>query len=78
MPEWILQTLILLTSAVSQYMYAFVDASKRRPAYVITLCAQPIWLWTSLRHGQWAVAILSFWFAYNAIRGIRAHWGNGE
>lgn len=73
-PEWAVQSVILATSAISQYMYAFVDASKRRPAYVITLCAQPVWAYMSWVHGQWAVFILSFWFAYNAVRGIRNHW----
>jgi hypothetical protein len=74
MPNWLVQTILLTTSVFSQYFYAFVEANKRRPAYIISLCAQPVWFYAMLKTGNWGVALLSFWFAYNSIRGIRNHY----
>jgi len=35
------------------------------------LAGEPLWLWTSWTNGQWAIVILSLWYAGVFIAGIK-------
>lgn len=70
----LLQGAILGLSSCTAYLLAQVDPRVRRWGYVTSLCAQPLWVTTAAVHGQWGIGLLSVWFAWCAIKGIRGHW----
>lgn len=53
---------------------AFCVGSKsnrvRRIGFVAGLIGQPFWFWTAWANGQWAIFMLSFWYAFCYCRGI--------
>jgi len=46
----------------------------RRWGFILGLCSQPFWLYTSIVHEQWGIAILSFWYTYSWCQGIWNFW----
>ena len=46
----------------------------RRWGFVLGLCSQPFWLYSSIAHHQWGVAALSVWYAYAWAQGIYNYW----
>lgn len=46
----------------------------RRWGYIAGLCAQPFWLFTSWKNGQWGIVFLSLWYAYSWAQGVYNHW----
>ena len=41
------------------------------------LAGEPLWLWTSWTNGQWAIVILSVWYAGVFIAGIKRNRASG-
>ncbi|OPY16061.1 MAG: hypothetical protein A4E69_00330 [Syntrophus sp. PtaB.Bin138] len=58
----------------------FVGRKERwmRYGYILGLCSQPFWLWTSIQHEQWGIALLSLWYAYSWGQGIWNYWFKAE
>lgn len=68
--EVVCQTAIPVLTASS----AWCLANRRyRLGFVVSLCVQPFWLYTTYKASQWGVFALSLWFVYNNMRGIRNH-----
>jgi hypothetical protein len=38
--------------------------------FILGLCGQPFWIYTSFKNDQWGVFLVSLWFTGNHIRGI--------
>lgn len=64
------QSIILICSGISIFMFASQKSKVRFIGFIIAICGQPFWWFTSWRHGQWGILILSVWFTINHIRGI--------
>jgi len=45
-----------------------------RWGYILGVLSQPFWLWTSITHEQWGIAILSAWYTYSWSMGIYNYW----
>lgn len=45
-----------------------------RWGYILGLCSQPFWLWTSIINEQWGIAVLSLWYAYSWGQGVYNYW----
>ena len=46
-----------------------------RWGYVLGICSQPFWLWTSVSHRQWGIAVLTLWYGYSWGQGIWFRFG---
>lgn len=46
----------------------------RRWGYILGLCSQPFWIYSSIRGGEWGVLILSFLYTYSWAQGVWFHW----
>lgn len=46
----------------------------RRWAPIFGLCSQPFWMWTSVAHGQWAIAALTVLYTLAWFKGVRTYW----
>jgi hypothetical protein len=68
MIENVIQFFILTLSSLSIWFMA----GKRYQifGFIIGLCGQPLWIYTTYKSGQWGMLLLSLWFIFNHIRGI--------
>jgi hypothetical protein len=66
------QFLLLALSGAAIYLVG--NPGLERWGCLLGLCAQPFWVWTSWRHRQWGVLVLSFWYAYAWAAGLVNHW----
>lgn len=46
----------------------------RRWGYILGLCAQPFWFYTTYVHKQWGILFLSLFYAYSWGQGIWNYW----
>lgn len=69
--EPIIQTCILICSAMVAFLVSSKKAHVRKIGFIFGLCGQPFWFWTSINHGQWAITILAVWYTICHARGIR-------
>jgi len=46
----------------------------RRWGYILGLLSQPAWLYTSIVHEQWGIALLSVWYTYSWGQGVYNYW----
>jgi hypothetical protein len=42
--------------------------------YILGLCSQPFWIWTTISHKQYGITLLSFWYTYSWCQGIYNYW----
>lgn len=42
--------------------------------YILGLCGQPFWLYTSFTEKQWGIFILSIFYTYSWAQGIYNYW----
>jgi hypothetical protein len=68
--ETFVQIAILICSSSVAFLVGSKKATVRKTAFVIGLCGQPFWFYTSFIHKQWAIVLLSGWYAFCYIRGI--------
>jgi hypothetical protein len=38
------------------------------------LAAQPFWVWTTIKNGQWVILGLTLLYAWSWFKGVRVHW----
>lgn len=46
----------------------------RRWGYVLGLCAQPAWLYTTISHEQYGIAALCLLYTLSWANGLKNHW----
>ena len=46
----------------------------RRWGYILGMCSQPFWLYTTIKHEQWGIVALSIWYTYSWGQGIYNYW----
>ena len=68
MPVDLSQIAILIFSSAS--IWAFAGTNHRRLGFVLGLCGQPFWIYTTFTTGQWGMFLVSLWFTGNHVRGL--------
>ena len=46
----------------------------KRWGYILGMCSQPFWFYTSISKGQWGIAVLSLWYLYSWSQGVYNYW----
>ena len=46
----------------------------RKWGYILGLCAQPFWFWTTYHNKQWGIFFISIFYSYSWIQGIYNYW----
>lgn len=46
----------------------------KRWGYILGLCSQPFWFYTTITHGQYGIALLSLWYTYSWGQGVYNYW----
>jgi len=64
---------IILLSCPAIWLVSRKDKWKRW-GYILGLCGQPLWLYSSIENGQWGIAILSLWYTYAWGQGVYNYW----
>jgi hypothetical protein len=70
MQEIIPQIAIPIFSGASIWAFA---GKRHQLGFVLGLCGQPFWIYSSFTGGLWGVFIVSLWFTGNHIRGLINH-----
>ena len=73
MGDWIAQGMILIFGCSAVWFVSRKEHWKRW-GYILGLCSQPAWLYTSIAHEQYGIAILSLWYTYSWGQGIYFYW----
>ncbi len=64
---------IVIFGASAVYLVGRTDKWKRW-GYVLGLCAQPFWFYTTWQAEQWGIFAISIWYAYSWANGIYNYW----
>lgn len=67
-----IQAFIFILSLVGFFLLSGKTA--RHWGFVVSLCAQPFWLWSSWTSKSWGIGLLAVFYTILNIRGIRHHW----
>jgi len=62
------QVAILIFSGASVWALA---GGRTRLGFILGLGGQPFWIFTTWQAGQWGMLLVSLWFTYNYLRGLR-------
>lgn len=68
------QIVIIACGAASVWLTAQRAVRVRRWGYIVGLCAQPAWFWTTIYHEQYLIAALAVWYTYSWGQGIWNFW----
>ena len=66
--DWIPQIGIVFTGCSAAWLVSRREQWKKW-GYLLGLCGQPFWVWTSINNEQWGILALSVWYTYA--------WGQG-
>ena len=69
---------ILLCSGTAAWLVACRDVRRRKWGFVVGLAGQPAWMWAAWSAGQWAIGLLTLYYAAMYARGIRSHFFTQE
>jgi hypothetical protein len=47
---------------------------RQRWGYILGICAQPFWVYTSIKHRQWGILAVTPLYAYSWAQGVWFHW----
>jgi hypothetical protein len=72
--EIICQFGIPILSCIVAYNVTSLDPKRRIIGYWCGIFSQPMWYFTTLHAKQYGLFILSLWYTYRWIEGIRTHW----
>jgi hypothetical protein len=67
-----IQALLFILSIAGFFLLS--GKTGRHWGFVVSLCAQPFWFYSSWKTGAWGVFALAFFYTGLNIRGIRNHW----
>ena len=73
MADLIAQTVIIVCGALSVWLLA-QRQRWRRWGYIVGLCAQPAWAYTTIVHEQYLILVLSGWYTYSWAQGVWNFW----
>ena len=68
MIDWIPQIGILLFGCSAIWLIGRKE-EWRKWGYLLGLCGQPFWMWTSIANEQWGIFALTFWYTYSWSQG---------
>jgi hypothetical protein len=71
--DWIPQVGIFLTGISSIWLISRKEKWMRW-GYILGLCGQPFWFWSSIIHKQWGILFLAVWYTYAWCQGIYNYW----
>lgn len=63
---------IIIFSCTSVYLFSTKDYYKY--GFVVGLLGQPLWIHTSFANEQWGIFIVSLWFTFAHLKGLKTHW----
>ena len=66
-----LQAALLIINGLAIYCLISDNSKRRLLGCWLGLAGEPLWLYTSWTNGQWAIVILSVWYAGVFVAGIR-------
>lgn len=46
----------------------------QRWGYILGLCSEPFWFYSSWKAQQWGIFVLSLWYAFSFANGIYNYW----
>jgi nicotinamide riboside transporter PnuC len=75
--ETISQVAILILSAAAIWFVSRREHWKRW-GYIIGLCSQPFWFYTTITNKQYGMVLLSLWYTYSWAQGVLNYWVKGE
>ena len=68
------QILIACTGAVAIWLSQDARESWRKYACLFGMAGQPFWFYSAWQGEQWGIFILSFFYAWAWLKGVRTHW----
>lgn len=70
----LLQLCITLFSCCS--IWLFSGKKYYKWGFIAGICGQPFWIWAAFHTDplQWGIGIVSLWYTFNHLRGIKNHW----
>ena len=71
--DGISQIAIIILGASSIWLVGRLEKWSRW-GYIIGLCSQPFWLYTSIHNEQLGIALLSIWYGYAWGQGFYNYW----
>lgn len=69
----IIQCFIIFFSA-SAIWFVTRKEDWKRYGYILGLCSQPFWIYTSIIHEQYGILLLSVFYTYSWCQGIYNYW----
>lgn len=73
MMEIICQIWIVCCGATAIWFVGRLERWKRW-GYIFGLLSTPAWFYTTIKHEQWGIFILAFFYTYAWIQGIYNYW----
>ena len=71
--DLICQIWIIICGCASIWFIGRVESWKKW-GYLIGLCSEPAWVYTTVKHEQWGILLLTIWYAYAWWQGIYNYW----
>lgn len=71
--ELIAQLWIMIFGCVAIWLVGRPEEWSRF-GYIFGILSQPAWFYTSIKHRQWGILLLSIWYTYAWGQGIWYHW----
>jgi hypothetical protein len=65
----IIQILLFTSSALAMWLITRKE-SWSKYGYIVGLCSQPFWLYSSFVHEQWGIFALGIFYLYSWVQGI--------
>ena len=73
MLDTVLQAIIAISSGLTIWLLVRKDKWYRW-GFVTGLISEPFWLWSAIRHDQWAIILLVAWYTYAYALGFKNYW----
>lgn len=73
MLDWIVQSMIVVFGG-SAIWFVTRKESWQRWGYILGMCSQPAWFYTTITNEQYGIAMLSLWYTYAWGQGIYFYW----
>jgi len=62
-----IQACILILSCLS---IGFICGKRKKIGYILGLCSEPFWLYSTFTNNEWGIFVVSIWFCVSYIRGL--------
>ena len=71
------QVFLTLTSVIAIYL-SQSDGKYIKYACFFGLASQPFWFYSAYIGGQWGIFIISFFYLFAWLKGLKTHWLSGK